>query len=201
MATLSEKYRSFRVRNQHSYPGLFIALGFTRGLLQIAVVFGVTWYALSLISSVGSDDQKVLVQRSQLTGFADDNRSQVEIPATTATGSTGPVPGAIVESGVYNADWLLKQNAGSYVVQLASSTVKPDLYQKAFTLAETHPVVVFPFRKTRGNQLMYGYAIGMYQSFNEAQNEVNKLPVGAVTEGVWIRPVSEVQKQIAGSRG
>ena len=201
MATLSEKYRSFRARNQHSYPGLFIALGFTGALLQIAVVFGVTWYALSLISSVGSDDQKVLVQRSQLTGFADDNRSQVEIPATAATGSTGPVPGTFIESGVYNADWLLKQNAGSYVVQLASSTVKPDLYQKAFTLAETHPVVVFPFRKTRGNQLMYGYAIGMYQSFIEAQNEVNKLPVGAVTEGVWIRPVSEVQKQIAGSRG
>ena len=47
---------------------------------------------------------------------------------------------------------------------------------------------------------MYGYAIGMYDSFREAQNDVNKLQDSAVAEGVWIRPVGEIQREIVSVR-
>jgi len=170
------------------------------------------WFAVSLMTSGLKEKENELAQNSnvadessKLTGLADDSQAQAEITAATATQATNPIrkshtkiPAA--KAGVYNADWLLKQDGGSYVVQLASSIEKPDLYQKAFDLSETHPAVVFPFKMTRSNQLMYGYAIGMYDTVREARAGIKQLSGNVVAEGVWIRPVGEIQKQIVNTR-
>ena len=217
LANLVEQHRRmYHVRNRRSYPGLLIAIGCGKAALLIGVGFAIAWYGLAMLTNGQPDGENDLVQNTpvqkssmvdkffQLSGFAD-SPSKVEIPATSS-GQTEeparptPVTYPVAKVGVYNADWLLKQNDSAYVVQLASSTVKPEIYQKAFILSDTHPVVVYPFRKTRGNRLMYGYAIGMYDSFREAQNDVNKLQDSAVAEGVWIRPVGEIQREIVSVR-
>lgn len=210
MANLSEKYRLFRANHKYSYPGLFIAISSAKALLQIGVVFAVAWYALLLMTGGQHAGGRALAQDSnavdkslQLTGFTD-RPAQVEIPAIATSDTLGETSDNTLERisypvanpGVYNAEWLLKHDTGSFVVQLASSTDKPDLYQKAFDLSESHPVVVYPFKKTRSNRLMYGYAIGMYDSFSEAQADVKQLSENAVAEGVWIRSVGEIQEQI-----
>jgi len=212
LGNLFQKYRKFRAHNKYSYPGLFMVLGGSKALLQIGVVFVGAWFAVSLMTSELKEKENELAQNSnvadessKLTGLADDSQAQAEVTATAATQATNPIrkshtkiPAA--KAGVYNADWLLKQDGGSYVVQLASSIEKPDLYQKAFDLSETHPAVVFPFKKTRSNQLMYGYAIGMYDTVREARAGIKQLSGNAVAEGVWIRPVGEIQKQIVNTR-
>ena len=210
MTNLSEKYRQFRTYHKYSYPGLFIVISSAKALLQIGVVFAVAWYALSLMTGGQHAGGRALAQDSnaadkslQLTGFTD-TPARVEIPAIATSEALGQISGRVsppvANPGVYNAEWLLKHEAGSYVVQLASSTDKPDLYQKAFELSDSHPVVVYPFKRTRSNRLMYGYAIGMYDSFNEAQADVKQLSENAVAEGVWIRSVGEIQKQVLSVR-
>ena len=210
MANLSEKYRQFRAYHKYSYPGLFIAISSAKALLQIGVVFAVAWYALSLMTGGQHAGGRALAQDSnaadkslQLTGFTG-APAQVEIPAIATSEALGQtserVSSPVANPGVYNVEWLLKHEAGSYVVQLASSTDKPDLYQKAFELSDSHPVVVYPFKRTRSNRMMYGYAIGMYDSFNEAQADVKQLSENAVAEGVWIRSVGEIQKQVLSVR-
>ena len=211
MVDLAYKYRIFRAHNRHSYPVLFMAIACGKSALQLGLFIGVFWFALSKLTGGQHQGNYVLEQKYKTVDksiqFAGIDRklTQVEIPAT----AVGKVPVRIREAGttvpaakvgVYNADWLLKQDADAYVVQLASSTVKPELFQKAFVLSETYPVVVYPFKKTRNNQLMYGYAIGMYGSFNEAQKGANKLSASAVEEGVWIRSVGEIQKAIVSTR-
>ncbi len=211
MVNLAHWYRVFRAHNKYDYPGFFLVVGCSKAVLQLGLVFGIIWFALPMVANEQIDEKFALEQNNstavksvQFAGFAE-TRVQVEIPAA-APGNVSvqirktdtAAPAAKV--GVYNADWLLKQNAGSYVVQLASSTAKPELFQKAFLLSETHPVVVYPFRKTRSNRLMYGYAIGMYDSFNEAQSGVGKLSASSVAEGVWIRSVGEIQKEIVSTR-
>jgi len=206
------KYRKFHAHNRYSYPTLFMAIGCGKALLQIGVVFAVVWYAVSVMSNRlhGSDNALVkkisgVVGSSRFIGLVD-SKQQSEIPATAASQATSltlksRMTSHPAKAGVYNADWLLKQDVGAYVVQLASSTVKPDLYQKAFELSKTHPAVVYPFKKTRSNRLMYGYAIGIYDSVGEAKADVNQLSRSAVAQGVWIRPVSEIQKEIISTRG
>ena len=210
--SLSNKYREFHRNNQYSYSGLFMAIGFGKFIIQIGVVFAAAWYSISLVTGP-PERENVLAQKSpavdmslQAVGLANEaeqgNFKRIEIPATA---TSDPIPVVVstdsaLSVGVYNADWLLKQDASSFVVQLASSTDKPDLYQKAFDLSDGHPVVVFPFKKVRGNRLMYGYAIGMYGSFQEARRSVSKLPEGAVAEGVWIRLVGDLQKDIVSTR-
>lgn len=208
MVNLSRKYREFRAYNQYSYPGMFIAIGSVKALLQIGIVFAVGWYALALMAGgqvdgesvvAKNNDVEVLDKSMQLTGFTD-SPTQVEIPATATIETAERLSSPVANPGVYNALWLLKHDAGSYVAQLASSTDKPDLYQKAFELSDNNSVIVYPFKKTSNNQLMYGYAIGIYDSFNDAQKDVAKLPESAVAEGVWIRSVGEIQMQIINVR-
>jgi len=189
-----------------------MAIGFGKFIIQIGVVFAAAWYSISLVTGP-PERENVLAQKSpavdmslQAVGLANEaeqgNFKRIEIPATA---TSDPIPVVVstdsaLSVGVYNADWLLKQDASSFVAQLASSTDRSGLYQRAFDLSDTHPVVVYPFRKTRGNRLMYGYAIGMFGSFHEAQRSVGALSEGAIAEGVWIRRVGEIQKDIASTR-
>jgi len=183
-------------------------------MLEIALVFGAVWYGLAFLA--GDFDSKkndsfvatdnISNESILLTGFAD-NTDKVEIPAVSAGDSferNRPRESRALEvspnTGVYNADWLLVQNSGSYVVQLASSTDKTDLFQKAFEFSDDYPVVVYPFKKTRTNRTMYGVSVGVYKSYNEAYASVVQLTGNAVADGFWIRPVKEIQKQIGSVR-
>ena len=127
-----------------------------------------------------------------------DSPIQREIPAAAASEVTRPVPIVYpaANAAVNDADWLLNQDVSSYVVQLAADTSRSEIVRKASLLSGTHLVVVYPSRKNRDDRLMYGFAIGIYDTFFEAQNEVEKLPESAVAEGVWIRSVRELQKRI-----
>jgi len=127
-----------------------------------------------------------------------DSPIQREIPAAAASEVTRPVPIVYpaANAAVNDADWLLNQDVSSYVVQLAADTSRSEIVRKASLLSGTHLVVVYPSRKNRDDRLMYGFAIGIYDTFFEAQKEVEKLPESAVAEGVWIRSVRELQKRI-----
>lgn len=211
---LIERFRSFRANNKYSYPGLFLFLGCGKAILEITLVFAVVWYGLAFLA--GSFDPKMndpLVNvddvpraSTRLTGFAD-SLDKVEIPAASVgnsaelRGSQKTLPSDIAtNAGVYHADWLGVQESGSYVVQVASSTNKTDLFQKAFEFSDDYPVVVYPFKKTRNNRLMYGVSVGMFRSYNDAFASVDQFKNSNVAEGVWIRSVDEIQKQIGSIR-
>ena len=210
MVNLIQKYREFRAANTRSNPGSFMAVVSGKAILQIGVAFAVGWFASSLMTNVLHKNEHGLVQNSdaaekpfEITGFADssvqvDSPIQREIPAAAASEVTRPVPIVYpaANAAVNDADWLLNQDVSSYVVQLAADTSRSEIVRKASLLSGTHLVVVYPSRKNRDDRLMYGFAIGIYDTFFEAQKEVEKLPESAVAEGVWIRSVRELQKRI-----
>jgi len=222
VVNLIQKYREFRADNTRSNPGSFMAVVSGKAILQIGVAFAVGWFASSLMTNVLHKNEHGLVQNSdaaekpfEINGFADspvqadglvqadrsvqvDSPIQREIPAAAASEVTRPVPivHPAANAAVNDADWLLNQDVSSYVVQLAADTSRSEIVRKASLLSGTHLVVVYPSSKNRDDRLMYGFAIGIYDTFFEAQNEVEKLPESAVAEGVWIRPVRELQKRI-----
>lgn len=200
-----EKYQDFRVYHQYTYPGLFFAIACGKTLVQFAALFAIAWYVAPMLtgSDAKLDADPAMVQNSgqldaseALTGFAEGLKS-VEIPASVAS-VNARVPTAVagVKAGLYNAAFLSNQNADAYVVQLGASTDRRDLYLRASEHSNQYPAVVYPFKKTRSGKLMYGYSLGFYQNLREAQTLVDRLPVSAVAEGVWIRKVGEIQTQI-----
>ncbi len=218
MFEIGHKYRSFRAHHRYSYPVLFTLLGCGKTLVQFACVFAIAWYGLPMMlgqqnkqSSVATVENNAVIE-SAVAGDSNDSGAavgllgsvtldQIEIPAVavveTVTERSQPRR-ETAKPGVYNADWLLSQQSGSFVVQLASSTDKSAMYQRAFDYTESHPSVVFPFRKARGNRMMYGFAMGIFSTEEDARDMVETLDATAVREGVWIRQMGEVQRKIGG---
>lgn len=209
--SLRNNYSTFKARNKYNYPFLFFVLGFFNVTLQLGIVAVASWFlystAADFIKFYG-DDQPVKAQSSvALNNTSHHKANFFEVAANSSNRSTenlsnqtvlSEIPKQLVTSAtVKDWRWVFQQKDGKFTIQYRSSTDKELLYEDARQLPANSSAGVFPFKRTSRKQLMYGYASGIYDTLESAEQAIQSLPSKAREHGPWIRPITQLQEQVA----
>ena len=208
---LNENYRIFKAKNKYNYPFLFFFIGFLNGTLQLAIVAAATWFlystAADFIKFYGDEHPVVALSSAPAESSSHHKASFLEVAAKSSSQSADSlsnreVISVIEEQSITSAivndwKWVFQQPEGQFTIQYRSSPDKELLYEEARQLPATSSVGVFPFKKTSRNQLLYGYASGTYDTLESAEQTIQSLPPKARAHGPWIRPIKELQEQVA----
>ena len=209
--SLNEKYRIFKAKKKYNYPVLFFVIGFLNVTLQLAIVAAATWFLYSTAADFikfYDDDQPVVALFSGPSESSSHHKASFsEVAAKSSSQSTDglsdrEVISEIEEQSITSAivndwKWVFQQPEGRFTIQYRSSTDKELLYEDARLLPSTSSVGVFPFKKTSRNQMLYGYASGVYDTLESAEQTIQSLSPKARAHGPWIRPIKELQEQVA----
>lgn len=180
------QYRRYRPK----YPGLIFTFHILTTVVVCCIFIGCLWFFYQSLQSAPASN--IVVARSE---------GQQIISTNLVTAD--PVQHAIKPdiaaktTQVQQWDWILEQNGNHYIIQLGSSINKEKLYESAVNFDTEAPVAFYPFRLNRDEKIVYGYALGIYNSFDSAKEAVASLPQRVQNFGPWIRPIDDLQRQIA----
>jgi len=215
---LSRRYRQFKSRNRYNYPLLFACIGLARTIMQFCAVAIAALFAFAVFnnltqpktSDTASNTNLSIVKVAattidtsknsnlgvKLLESTTDDATNIESPKLVAKTDNKKQTTTPEEKQIENSDWLLKQNANQFTVQYASSTRQPLLKQDARAFPTDDPIVIYPFRRSKREKMVYGFAVGLYTTRADAEQAIAKIPDSASTNEPWIRQVGTLQKQI-----
>ncbi len=209
--TLLHSYRVFKANNRYSYPMFFFMMGTLKNTCQIGAVTICAWVIYTAGHNQLTTGDSTLASSTSHASSPTTILSPVEIPAVASHGmqnsrqiteSTRLKPvtsGALqhTESGLHGSKWVFKQDERMFTIQYASSPDIELITQGARSFSTSDAVAVFPFKKNRNKQMVYGFSAGIYDSVKSAQLAIAALPESTRALEPWIRPIGELQEQVA----
>ncbi|OED40023.1 hypothetical protein AB833_12605 [Chromatiales bacterium (ex Bugula neritina AB1)] len=206
---LREKYRVFRAYNKYSYPFLFFLIGSGKTIAQIGMVAAAVWFAYPVADNfLNSSSTSVSVAAAPASTPLDHaiTSDKIEIPAVAnniiSSGSGSGKLGKLNSSQntPLSAKRMFDLDPEQYTIQFESSPDKDLLFESAEAFASEFPIIVFPFKKTPSDRLVYGYSSGVYSSLESALSAIEMMPGKIRALNPWVRPISDIQKQITATQ-
>jgi len=197
------RYRKFRFENQYDAPLLIFffdfCIGLAKFLLLALLVLGgwlLTKQYLSSQSTTIADSGKIQLaeKQSQATIVAVQS-----LPAATSEEpekiSVDPDT-ALNNLTIVDAQWISRLNPNSFIVQFASTPDLKLLEEFIPVINSGEPIAIYPFKKTRSGDLVYGIATGVFEDLDSALLSVERLPTAARAHEPWVRPVKDLIDQV-----
>ncbi len=208
--TLFHNYRMFKANNRYSYPVLFFMLGSLKTIFQFSALGVAAWVIYTGAThqfTPGNASLALVSNQSPPTT----KQSPVEIPAVSEglqnarklTQKTMELKAVATDtlqnkaSRLQDSTWVFRQDEDKFTIQYASSPDLELIYESARSFSTTDPVAVFPFKKNRNKRMIYGFSTGIYDNVKSAQQAIAALPESTQALAPWIRPIGELQEQVA----
>jgi len=92
--------------------------------------------------------------------------------------------------------WIVQLNPEHFIVQYASTVDIEKLIEFIPVINNAEEIAVYPFRRTRSGQLVFGIATGVYPDLASALASLEELSAEARSYNPWVRPIRELIQQI-----
>lgn len=196
------RYRKFRFENQYDAPLLIffidLCIGLGKILLLAVLVLG-GWLLsnqyLSNQESALADSGEMKLQKSSV--------AVQSLPAVTPVSAANETikPAAVHDATLNNltivdAQWITRLDPNSFIVQFASTPHLKLLEEFIPVINNGEPIAIYPFKKTRSGNLVYGIATGVFDDLDTALISLEQLPNEARAYEPWVRPVKELIGQV-----
>jgi septal ring-binding cell division protein DamX len=196
--------RKFRRENPYNHPFVFLLVDLTDSALKTAIVAGLLFGGFHFVK------QQLSVAESRELAISDqprtDDHAYLEYAVVVAASSeilqaneSNPSPqvsGNSLLDGSPGIRWINDLPDSHYVIQYAASIDKTSLIEFANNHLQKG-AVIYPFKTTAENDVMYGLASGLYESLFIALQTVDKLPEPIAIHSPWVRPVVELKAEVA----
>jgi septal ring-binding cell division protein DamX len=194
--------QKFRKENPYNHPFVFLLVDLTDGALKTAIVAGLLFGGFHFIK------QQLSVTESEALVISDRGNDNTDLHNTVLVTASSEIvhEDELNHSAQANGNTLLDGSTGirwindlpdsHYVIQYAASTDKTSLIEFANNHLQKG-AVIYPFKTTAENNVMYGLASGLYESLFIALQTVDKLPEPLVIHSPWVRPVVELKTEVA----
>jgi len=188
------RYRKFRYENQYDAPLLILFFDVCIGLGKILLLALLVLGGWLLSNQYLSGKEATLVDSRLLEPTVAVQSLPPAAPEpTTSTAEPDTVRDNLT---IVDAQWISRLNPNSFIVQFAST---PDLkLLKEFipVINNGEPIAIYPFKKTRSGNPVYGIATGVFDDLDSALISLEQLPTEARAYKPWVRPVKELIGQV-----
>jgi septal ring-binding cell division protein DamX len=199
--------KRYRRNNPYTHPFLFFVVDCTDSCLQFALLGALAyggyksfnhWNTQSGLSKAptlvaATPVETAIVPASSKATSAEPKVLEIKTLPVEPLVRDEPT---LVLDGRYALRWVQSQPADDYTIQFGASVNKSELIDFANEHL-TNGAVIYPFKRTEGNQVMYGVASGLYDSMSSALVAIDNMPVTAVVNDPWIRPIKKLQRQVS----
>ena len=203
--------RRYRRNNPYTHPFLFFVVDCTDSCLQFALIGAIAFGGyqsfkhkneqpgLSESSTkvaatiVDTPVETTIVPASSKSTITEIETLTITMPTVATLKHDEPT---VVLDGKYALRWVQSQPADDYTIQFGASVDKGELIDFAHEHL-TNGAVVYPFKQTEDNQVMYGVASGLYDSVSLAMQAIDNMLINAVVNDPWIRPIKTLQQQVS----
>ncbi|MEM7257619.1 MAG: SPOR domain-containing protein [Pseudomonadota bacterium] len=214
MSLVPRSLRRYRRDHPYSHPFLFLVVDVFDSLLQILLVCGVIYAGYHVVANSTNKNETVVESTPPMDQsvplVVDNSQGVIETSVieakvinassvtTTSEASNSPstTDATRLLDGIHGIRWVNSLPTSHYTIQFAASIDKEALIEFADEHL-TRGAVIYPFKLTNNNEPMYGVASGLYDSLYSAMQAIDKLPAPLQQHGPWVRPVTELQKQVA----
>lgn len=135
---------------------------------------------------VGSDEA-VKITAAQST-------TPTKTPSVISTASAANREASFESATIYNGNWLQRQNANQYTIQIGHSHDRDFLLSFAQSLTLKQAMTVYRHNESNTGKQPYGLITGLYPSVQQARTALAGLPKPAKRYGPWVRKIGELQR-------
>lgn len=128
----------------------------------------------------------------------------VETPRADQQGSNKSSPQILSEdpmdddnrSKMLDETWILQLNPASHIIQIGASTDLAALQGLIPDSDFKEPTAVYPYTRTLSDEIVYGIAVGLYETHDAASAAVENMSEVGRAYKPWIRQVEDITKEI-----